>query len=241
MSTAALRRARQTWNALGQLDPLWAVLSQPDRRGGRWDWQAFLATGEAEIAAVLRRLPGDLRRRRALDFGCGAGRLTHALAQRFEHTDGVDAAPSMLALAADRHRGVPGCTFHCNAGPDLGMFADHSFDLVYSSLTLQHLPPPWATVFGVELVRLVAPGGALVMQLPDRRHTRRPPVLQRATARIRRAWQRRRGEPAIPLYGVPRADVEALIAGGGLQLTEVEDDGRAGTAWSSLRYWARRP
>src|SRR3954466_15239886 len=79
----ALAQLRNTWQALGEDDPLWAILSQPDKRGGRWDADTFFAAGEQEVAAILAHCAALARpqaHRLALDFGCGVGRLTRALA-----------------------------------------------------------------------------------------------------------------------------------------------------------------
>ena len=65
---------RQTWDYLGEHDPLWAILSFPQKRGNRWQLEEFFATGQDEIDAVLQavadRFP-DVPRGCALDFGCG--------------------------------------------------------------------------------------------------------------------------------------------------------------------------
>jgi len=76
MSLAAVRR---TFEKLGREDPMYTVLSWKRRRHNRWDPEEFFQTGRREIEGVLRyvdarRLP--LARRRALDFGCGVGRLS---------------------------------------------------------------------------------------------------------------------------------------------------------------------
>jgi SAM-dependent methyltransferase len=88
-----LQRHKRDWERLAAEDPLWAVLTDPARRGRRWRVEDFLATGEAEIAGALEEAAElDLPERRgsALDFGCGAGRLTRALSLRFERAVGVD-------------------------------------------------------------------------------------------------------------------------------------------------------
>ena len=67
------------WDAFGRHDPMWAILTDPARKGGRWTADEFFATGVTEIGAVMaaaRALGLPARRRRALDFGCGLGRLT---------------------------------------------------------------------------------------------------------------------------------------------------------------------
>ena len=55
-SSSSLERVGETWERLAQLDPLWAVLSDADKLGWRWDVQEFLQTGEDEIAALIDEL-----------------------------------------------------------------------------------------------------------------------------------------------------------------------------------------
>ncbi len=50
-------------------------------------------------------------KRRALDFGCGVGRLTQALARHFNIVDGVDIAPSMIELANQFNRSGGRCRY----------------------------------------------------------------------------------------------------------------------------------
>ncbi|MCR9124848.1 MAG: magnesium protoporphyrin IX methyltransferase [Rhodobacteraceae bacterium] len=53
-------------------------------------------------AAMLARLPGDLRGARVLDAGCGAGQMTAELALRGAHVVAVDLSPSLVAIAEKR-------------------------------------------------------------------------------------------------------------------------------------------
>ena len=46
----------EAWESLGRVDPLWAVLTDPARRGRRWDEAAFLATGRDEVTAILDKM-----------------------------------------------------------------------------------------------------------------------------------------------------------------------------------------
>lgn len=161
---------RRDWTRLGAEDPLWAVLVTPEARGGRWDVERFLQTGREEIDASLthlRRLRPTLDPQRALDFGSGAGRLTQALAAHAATVVGVDISEPMIATA--RKLDVEGrCEFVLNARPDLRIFDDESFDLVYSSLVLQHMPRANAIGYLYEMARILRPGGALVVQLAAR-------------------------------------------------------------------------
>jgi SAM-dependent methyltransferase len=175
MRLGALRRH---WERLARRDPYWAVLTAADKRGGRWDLDEFFASGVAEIDAVLQRAADrglGPPRRRALDFGCGAGRLTQALAARFERCDGVDVSDAMVQLARSHNRFGARCVYHQNAAPDLSLFADGSFDFVYTTLVLQHMVPRLSLGYVRELVRILEPGGLLVFQLPSGRSTTTAP------------------------------------------------------------------
>lgn len=166
----ALERHRSDWEKLAEVDPLWAVLTRADKRGGRWDRDEFLATGEVEIAEVLDAA-GELglpaARRRALDFGCGAGRLTRALAARFETAVGVDISEAMVATSRSLNDDVEGCEFRVNTSADLRQFDDGEFDFVYSSLVLQHLPDrELVESYVAEFLRVVSHEGLVVFGLP---------------------------------------------------------------------------
>jgi SAM-dependent methyltransferase len=164
-------RHRLDWERLAADDPLWAVLTQPGRRGGRWDPDEFLATGEVEVAAMLD-VAGALglptRRERALDFGCGAGRLTRALARRLGEAVGVDIAEGMVEAARRLNADIDNATFVVNARPDLGVFAADCFDLVYSNIVLQHLPGrSHVAAYVGEFLRVAREDGLVVFGVPD--------------------------------------------------------------------------
>ena len=51
-----LRSLEYNWNLLGESDPLWAVLMNPDRRGNRWDPQEFFLTGYHDIVYAMHQI-----------------------------------------------------------------------------------------------------------------------------------------------------------------------------------------
>jgi SAM-dependent methyltransferase len=162
------------WEHAARQDPLWAILSDPTKRGRRWDLAAFFETGRREISLLLYQLQqfGHLPDiRRALDFGCGVGRLTQALAARFDEVVGVDVSPTMIRLAEqlNRHRGA--ARYVLNQSPALEQFGTAEFDFVYSDIVLQHLSPEAAARYLTEFLRLLSPGGITVFQLPSHKRT----------------------------------------------------------------------
>lgn len=157
-----LERVRTTWDALASSDDLFGVIWGDSRR------REFFATGEREIARTLRRRrPRPRRREAALDFGCGVGRLTQAMATRFARVVGVDVSERMIdtARTLDRHDNVE---YVVNTEATLP-FADETFDFVYSMVVLQHMPPTLGVGYAAELARVLRTGGLLVFQVPDRR------------------------------------------------------------------------
>jgi SAM-dependent methyltransferase len=155
---------------------------------------SFFASGRREIARTLRRSRSRrLPRRRdaALDFGCGVGRLTQAMAGRFERAVGVDVSATMIETARKLDRRER-CEFVLNEAPSLDRFEDRSFDFVYSNIVLQHMPSELGVVYVGEFARVLRPGGLLVFQVPDGR-VPLPPLPRRAfVARIEPAGERLR-------------------------------------------------
>jgi hypothetical protein len=115
----------------------------------------------------LEKLDHSLARGKALDFGCGVGRLTQAMCRHFEECHGIDIAESMVAKAREYNRHGARCHYHVNTKSDLSLFADHTFDFIYTNIVLQHNPPAMSRRFIQEFLRILAPGGLLVFQLPS--------------------------------------------------------------------------
>ena len=141
-------------------------------RGRRWGLEEFFRTGEEELAGVLaeaRELGRPTRRGRALDFGCGVGRVTRAMTRVFERCVGVDVSPAMIEHARELNRDLPNCAFLVSTGENgLGAFDDGSLDFAYAGFVLQHLPGTAAIESAIgELLRVVRHDGLLVFQLPE--------------------------------------------------------------------------
>ena len=238
-----MERHRRNWEELAAVDPLWAVLSVRGLRG-RWQLDGFLATGDADVAALLEicaEVARPKRRERVLDFGCGVGRLARPFAREFAEYVGVDVAEGMVNHARELHADLQNCTFVL--GGDLGAFADASFDLVFANLVLQHLPSRPAVERSVlELLRVVRRDGLLVFQLPSRlAPTRRLQPRRRVYALLRRLGltppflQRRLGLHPIRVLAIPEADVRALLERRGATVERVLAEEVAGV--SSRRYY----
>jgi SAM-dependent methyltransferase len=180
---------RQAWEDWARVDPLWAVVTAPGQQNGQWDAEEFFASGRATIDSLWSQsrtsgLPVD--RRRALDFGCGVGRLSRALGAHVDHVLGLDISASMIASAQERNAAYPNLDFAVHDDVDLRGFEDGSFDVVCSLLVLQHIPSV-AMIEGyvVELIRVLAPGGVMMLGLPSRVSEPARPSDLRSRLRVR--------------------------------------------------------
>jgi len=244
----SLRWSRQEWEDLAALDPLFSVLSQPGTRGGGWDQEGFFLTGETYVRGLMARAEDfghPAARGAALDFGCGVGRLTRALARHFESCLGVDISPAMIEQARRINAAWPSCRFEVVS--DLRALESGSFDLVLTKSVLQHLPDRRAMVASLtELVRLLRPNGLLAAQVPShlplRRRLQLSPRLYRLLRRMGVPrdvlYHRLRLTPIRMLTLSPSRVEEAIHAGGG-RLVGVDRNLRGSS--DEIHYATRRP
>lgn len=245
----SLGRSKTHWEDMGRLDPCWAILSDPSTKHGKWELEEFFATGKDEVLALLRTaksfgLPKEYSW--ALDFGCGLGRLTRSLADHFRNIVGIDISEAMVrqAVRLDAHAR---CHFLVY-GSDILPFRSRQFDLIYTVIVLQHVPTR-ASIrrYIAEFVRVLKPGGLLVMQLPH--HI---PLVHRLQVRPRLySWLRTMGLSEKSLYRkmhlhpismrfLPEKEVVSIIESGGGTVLKVYQDQRAGPHISSRTYYATK-
>lgn len=158
---------RAEWNARAREDAHYYVAF--GRR--EQDDAEFLSTAKdlvGELINELKRLPPKTpgKQRRALEIGCGPGRLLRPLSRYFDQIYGVDVSDSMIALAKEKLSDVPNAFPHAIGGSDLRLFPDRHFDFVYSYAVFQHIPSA-DVVFSYlrETIRVLKPGGVARLQI----------------------------------------------------------------------------
>lgn len=197
-------RTSADWQELALREPYYAVLTDerflrqqmtPQRR------REFLGTGEEDVELLTRTSADYLGRgfqpQRALDFGCGVGRLTIALARRVPHVVGCDIAPAMRELAAQQARDAGLSNISFISGEELSELPPRSFDFITSLLVFQHIPRGSGERLLIDLLRLLAPGGVAAIHFTFRRPggslrrfarsvRARVPLIHRTAAALRR-------------------------------------------------------
>lgn len=212
---------RREWEELAQLDPLFAILTEKEKQFGKWDREEFFESGRAEIDALMESCGFQRGNNgKALDFGCGVGRLSKALRAYFGEVFGVDISEEMVGLAKQF---TPSGTFLVNQTNNLGAFRGDYFDFIYSNIVLQHQPnKEIARGYIREFIRVLKPTGTAVFQIPHRL------TLRHALQPKRRLYSlfRRCGVPAHLIYNrlhlnpirticLSSEDVRATVTGQG--------------------------
>jgi SAM-dependent methyltransferase len=160
------------WQKIADEDPYWGVLSDEAYRGA-----ALADPVQAQFFESGKRLIGDVlgfvrahvapsfEPDRALDFGCGVGRLLIPMARLSRHAVGVDVSPRMLEIAA-RHLEMEQITNTSLilGDDDLSGIQDR-FNFINSYIVLQHIPPIRGIRLIQNLLHLLDDGGIFSLQL----------------------------------------------------------------------------
>jgi SAM-dependent methyltransferase len=232
MNPGALDSHVSNWNAMAELDPLWAILSDPEKKFGKWNAEEFFRDGEREAKRVVGMCEANrvsVSHGKMLDFGCGVGRMTRAFSQFFSSCVGIDVSGKMVELARKFNTDRPQCEFVASASATMP-FEDATFDFVFSVLVLQHLPKKSMILDYIsEFLRVARGGGVIVFQL-----TNEVPFRHQIQAR-RRLWSllsllgvpqvwlfKMLGLAPIQMNGISREEVERFIGGQGARVRAVE-------------------
>lgn len=226
---------QSNWDELGKDDPLWIVLTDPAKKGGKWDPKEFFATGEQEIdRQVMDYLNArgiEVKRGVALDFGCGVGRLTQGLARHFEEAHGVDISPSMLEHARRFNRYGHKVQFHLNSRDHLEDFQSDSVDFIYSNIALQHIEPEYAKRYVADFMRVLKPGGIALFQLLEATFWRK--VFPQGVVDLYRHFKHG-GKAYFGMFGIPEKQVRELLREHGGEIVELR---RSPFTWRWVNCW----
>jgi SAM-dependent methyltransferase len=228
-----MNEMRERWDQRAQTDAVAYIESNRDVP----DLEGFFALGEHFAQVLADPVLVGVARGRALDLGCGLGRITRALARRFEEVAGVDVSAEMVRRAEELHPAdeLPNVSFHATDGVHLPL-EDETVDFVFSYEVFQHLPARDVMRGNLlEVARVLRPDGLSVI------HVHRAPGpaaywLDRAKSAVPdRIWLRLkralgRGDPLMSdstfrgTAPLRRDDIEELWASAGLTVVELRDD-----------------
>jgi len=234
-----LSRTAETWRELGQTEPHWSVLTSDRYKAASIDQtrDEFYRTGHDQVAfleALFGRsgyaFPKDGV---CLDFGCGVGRITLALAPHFAKVIGVDVSASHLKIAIERQQqqNISNVIFK-----SIGQLDDISqldrFDMLVTFIVRQHNPPPIIAAILDRLLSHLNPGGFAVFQLPTFIANYRFSISDYLAAPR---------SPNMEMHPLPQRHVYKILERNSCRLIEVREDCCTGsTAMVSQTFFVRK-
>ncbi len=183
-----------------------------------WDGRAASYDGADDDGQADPTMLGDIQRHlrpgdRLLDFGCATGTYTLAVAGSVAAVEGRDLSGKMIAIAQQKAAAQGVANAHFSAGPlDQAGYEAGSFDVVLALNVLHLLPDAAGTL--AQLSALLSPGGRLITETPCLGQKRSLiGLFMRGLSKV----------GIVPhLNALSSADIDALVAGAGLQQTEAE-------------------
>jgi SAM-dependent methyltransferase len=131
-----------------------------------WTEEEFYRSGETTLEQEILtdmynicqgKAPGEMR---VLEIGCGAGRVTRALAGVFGEVYAVDVSGEMVAQARRGLAERPNAYVYQNNGADLSVLGGREFDFAFSTCVFHHIGNLQVIENYVrEVHRLLRPGG----------------------------------------------------------------------------------
>jgi SAM-dependent methyltransferase len=219
------------WEYLGKTEPYWSVLTS-DRYFMDTFHQsrdAFFATGEIEVQAlestVVRVGLPFPQNARCLELGCGVGRVTAALAKRFQEVVAVDVSQPHLSIAKNELAQLAtNINFQqLNNINHIDMFG--KFDLVYTKIVLQHNTPPVINYLLRSILNSLKSGGVALFQVPVYKAGYNFEIVK---------FLNKQENDLMDMHFLPHADLFALIAESNCRIQELREDDAIGVSVTSI-------
>ncbi|MCX6590687.1 MAG: methyltransferase domain-containing protein [Acidobacteria bacterium] len=164
-----LEKMRLDWDARAKQNARYYVQTAKED----WTDEEFFASGRQTVSEeiltdMINICQGiDPKQMRVLEIGCGAGRVTRALAELFGEVHAVDVSREMIAQATAALASTPNAHVYQNNGMDLSVIpAGEGFDFAFSSIVFQHIPSREVIENYVrEVSRLLKPGRLFKFQV----------------------------------------------------------------------------
>ncbi len=217
---------QETWQRLGEQEPYWSVLTAEQFKKSRLrDVDDFYNTGRHHVSTIF----GTLDRNEVdyslyqscLEYGCGLGRVTRWLSEKFSFVFGYDISRAHLQEANLylSSQGVKNVILRHIARPK-DIINLPKVDLVYTIIVLQHNPPPIIRMIIKEMIKALNPGGAAIFQVPTYRLGYR--------FSLREYLSEEAVKKQMEMHILPQRVIFEIIKQEGGELLEVIEDGFAG-------------
>lgn len=220
-----MRDGKKIWEEIAEREAYFGVSTFEKYRAADLDDDAkreFFETGREHVDFVFRKLEtafGPLEKpAKALDYGCGVGRVLIPLAERCESVVGVDISPRMLDESRKNLSAAGLDSFELRSAEEFLDDDDAEFDLIHSFIVLQHVEPQIGYRIIEKMLESLRAGGVGMIHVT---HTDNAPVFTRLRSRVYRDFPfvhraiRRGNRPFIPMYSYDMSRVAELFESSG--------------------------
>jgi cyclopropane fatty-acyl-phospholipid synthase-like methyltransferase len=163
-----LEKMRRDWDQRAKENARFYVATGKEN----WTDDDFFSSGETTVREeiltdMINICQGkDPKQMRVIEIGCGAGRVTRALAGLFGEVHGVDVSGQMVELARKSLADRPNAFVYQNNGKDLSVLPPGPYDFAFSTIVFQHIPSREVIYNYVrEVHRLLRPGALFKFQV----------------------------------------------------------------------------
>lgn len=203
------------------------VDSNAKKQAPQWLANEYEAGNDGQFLAAYHALDSigvwsELPAGRAVDAGCGSGRIVEALARRGWQVDATDVSESMVAAARQRCQGLPVSINVCDAR-ELTLPV-HTYSLVSTFWMIHWLEDARPTL--QQLAGAVAPGGHLVLQWSCGQPRAQGFALRDTIQEVfdRPAWRDRLKDAPLRMYQHPLDEVSKFITNAGFEVISTREN-----------------
>ena len=222
---ACVAKIKKVWSHLGETKPHFSVLTHadflPENLAENLD--AFWSSGEGEAANLAKMLNRygfrDLADKVCVEYGCGVGRVSIGLAQRFSQIHCYDISPGHLSLATQRAQDVGATDLQTHLCTENPLDPLEKCDFFFSRIVFQHNPPPVIFQLFKNALQSLNREGVAIIQVPTYRID--------YTYNIRE-WLAAGDKLDMEMHCLPQHAIYSLISSEGCELLEVREDGFTG-------------
>lgn len=212
------RRHQAFWEDIGEHDPYYGVLTHDEYRTAQIDADSkakFYDSGVQHVDRVIGKLRkhwpnASAKLQTAVDFGCGTGRLSLALARHFETVQGFDISAAMLAEAEvqRQEKNLDNIVFQQIEGDQ--PFLESTYDYLHSAMVFQHIPPANGMLLLRHLLTHLRKGGMAFIQITY--HTRMGGYKKSANKLLRLLrWRKKQKGQGVYAFAMYDYDLNAIF------------------------------
>lgn len=231
-----MSKAKDIWEDYAVNDAYFAVSTFDKFRSSNIDDEAkaeFFETGRVHVDEIWNELQrafgAELRPKRAIDYGCGVGRILLPLAKKCDHVTGVDISSAMLDETRRNATSMDVDNVRLQLAEEFFAADSDTYDLIHSYIVLQHIDPSIGYRIIDKMLTRLEPGGFGMLHVtfkdPSSSFQRLRFKIYRDVPGIHRLMNVVRGikERLMPMYEYDRDRVLAMLTEHGCEVSSIKD------------------